>query len=118
MLLRSAHDCSDGGLAVAIAESGFSSLSRNAVGAEIELKGGGLTAEALLFGESPSRIVISFAAEHQDKIRASVGDCPFEMIGKISGDKLEIQIDGNDSVLAPIAELEKAWKTSLERDLT
>jgi len=118
MLLRSAHDCSDGGLAVSIAESCFSSLGREAIGAEIDLKGGNLSVEALLFGESPSRIVISFAPEHLDKIRESVGDCPFKVIGKVSGDRLRIQINDNETILAPVAELEGAWKTSLEHKLT
>ena len=38
-LLLSAHDCSDGGLAVTLAESCFSSLGRDAIGAEIDLEG-------------------------------------------------------------------------------
>src|SRR5690606_12173900 len=41
MLLNSAHDCSEGGLAVAIAESCFSSLGRDGVGAAIELESNG-----------------------------------------------------------------------------
>src|SRR5215510_14925504 len=53
-LLHSAHDCSDGGLAVALAESCFSSLGRDAIGAEVDLKGP-LGPTALLFSESPSR---------------------------------------------------------------
>src|SRR5678815_4604514 len=57
-LLLSAHDCSDGGLAVALAESCFSSAGREAIGADVELKGEHGPA-AMLFSESPSRIVIS-----------------------------------------------------------
>src|SRR5690606_14908141 len=62
MLIRSAHDCSDGGLAVALAECCFSSLGREAIGAKVDLSSNGLSKEAVLFAESPSRIVISFAA--------------------------------------------------------
>ena len=52
-LLVSAHDCSDGGLAVTVAESCFSSLNRQAFGAEIELKNDGeISAAGLLFGET------------------------------------------------------------------
>src|SRR5215468_12223766 len=58
-LLLSAHDCSDGGLAVALAESCFSSLGRDAVGAAVDLNGP-FGPTTLLFSESPSRIVISF----------------------------------------------------------
>jgi len=74
-LLKSAHDCSDGGLAVAIAESCFSSLNRKAVGVEINLKNDNLSNEALLFGESPSRIVVSFDAENLEKVRAIAETC-------------------------------------------
>src|ERR1044072_1865553 len=58
-LLLSAHDCSDGGLGVALAESCFSSLGRDAIGVNVDLKGD-LGPTAVLFSESPSRIVISF----------------------------------------------------------
>jgi len=113
-LLRSAHDCSDGGLAVAIAESCFSSLGRGAIGAEIELASGGLSNEALLFGESPSRIVVSFASQHVDHIKTMIGDCPFSVIGKVGGGNLDISIDGVNTVSAPVSELESAWQNSLQ----
>ncbi|MGI8494067.1 MAG: phosphoribosylformylglycinamidine synthase subunit PurL, partial [Pyrinomonadaceae bacterium] len=117
-LLKSAHDCSDGGLAVTIAESCFSSLNRQAAGAEIELSNAeNLSAEAALFGETPSRIVISFAAENLEKVKEIAGDCPFEVIGKVSGADLKISIDGEEKVSASIAELENGWKTSLENRL-
>jgi phosphoribosylformylglycinamidine synthase len=114
-LLRSAHDCSDGGLAVALAECCFSSLGRPALGAEIELQAGDLSTEALLFGESPSRIVISFAAENRERVTELAGDCPFTLIGKVAGSDLRINGDG---VSAPVAELENIWKNSLGDRLT
>lgn len=117
-LLRSAHDCADGGLAVAIAESCFSSLNNPANGAEIELSSAAdLSSEALLFGETPSRIVISFAPEKLEKIKEIVGDLPFEVIGKVAGESLKIQIDAEEKISASVAELETAWKTSLESRL-
>jgi phosphoribosylformylglycinamidine synthase len=118
LLLKSAHDCADGGLAVAIAESCFSSLNNPPNGAEISLSNGeNLSAESMLFGETPSRIVISFAPENAEKIKEIVGDCPFEIIGKVSGDKLKIKIGGELKISAPVVELENAWKNSLERQL-
>ncbi|MGI9036791.1 MAG: AIR synthase-related protein, partial [Pyrinomonadaceae bacterium] len=117
-LLKSAHDCSDGGLAVTIAESCFSSLNRKAVGTEIELSNNeNLSAESLLFGETPSRIVISFAAENLEKVKEIVGGCPCEILGKVSGADLKIKINGEEKISAPIAELEKVWKNSLENKL-
>ncbi|MBX7170363.1 MAG: phosphoribosylformylglycinamidine synthase subunit PurL [Pyrinomonadaceae bacterium] len=116
-LLKSAHDCSEGGIAVAIAESCFSSLNRDAVGAEISLTDENLDAAAQLFSESPSRIVISFAADKLEEVKEIVGDCPFAVIGKVKGDNLKISINGEESVSAKIEELENAWKTSLENQL-
>ncbi len=116
-LLRSAHDCSDGGLAVTIAESCFSSLGRDAIGAEIDIAANGLSPEALLFGETPSRIVISFAAENLEKVKETVGDCPCEVIGKVSEDLISISIEGSNIVESTISTLETAWKNSLKTNL-
>jgi phosphoribosylformylglycinamidine synthase len=119
LLLRSAHDPSDGGLATAIAESCFSSLNRAAVGAEIELENEDLPVEAVLFGETPSRIVISFSPEKLSEIEsiAAENDCPFAVIGKVSGEDFTIKINGKETVSASISELEQAWKTSLKNQL-
>jgi phosphoribosylformylglycinamidine synthase len=117
-LLHSAHDCSDGGLAVAIAESCFSSLGREAIGASIELASNGLSAEAILFGESPSRIVITFAAENLDRVIPLIGDCPFAVIGTVGDDTLNIKIDDNNVISSPVSDLESIWESSLESSLT
>jgi phosphoribosylformylglycinamidine synthase len=116
-LLLSAHDCSDGGLAITIAECCFSSLGRDAVGAEIDLTSSDLSADAVLFSESPSRIVVTFAAERLDAVTSSVGDCPFEVIGKVGGRNLRMSIDGQTSVESSVAELEAVWRFSLEKRL-
>jgi phosphoribosylformylglycinamidine synthase len=113
MLITSAHDCAEGGLAVAIAESCFSSLEHEAIGASIKLASNGLSNESLLFGESPSRIVISFSPEHLEKIKTIARDCPFEVIGTVADDNLVIEIDGEELVSAPVSELESIWESSL-----
>jgi phosphoribosylformylglycinamidine synthase II len=117
LLINSAHDASDGGLAVAIAEQCFSSLNNQANGAEIELSGESLSAEALLFGETPSRIIISFAPENAEKVKEIAGDCPFKILGKVSGDNLIFKINGEEKISAPVSGLESAWKTSLAKQL-
>ncbi len=117
LLINSAHDCSDGGLAVAISENCFSSLNRQAIGAEIDLSDGDLSAEALLFGETPSRIIITFTPENTEKVKEIIGDLPFETIGTISGAELKIKINGEEKISASVAELENAWKHSLEKQL-
>lgn len=116
-LINSAHDASDGGLAVAIAEQCFSSLNNQANGAEIELSDENLSAESLLFSETPSRIIVTFSAENSEKVKETIGDCPFEIIGKVSGEKLSFNINGEEKISASVSELETAWKTSLEKRL-
>src|SRR5689334_24678344 len=54
-VIESAHDCAEGGIAVALAESSFS----KAIGAEVELNPSGIFTEGVLFGESASRVVIT-----------------------------------------------------------
>ncbi len=115
--LSSAHDCSDGGLAVALAECCFSSLGRDAIGAEIKLQSNGLSNESLLFGETPSRIVISFSPEDLIKVTMAVSNCPFEVVGKVGGDKFEISIDDVALISSPVADHEAAWRDSLRNRL-
>jgi phosphoribosylformylglycinamidine synthase len=113
-LLRSAHDCSDGGLAVALAESCFSTQGRALVGAEVELPGE-FGAAAQLFSESPSRIVVSFregVLTRLEDIAAEHG-CPFRVVGRTGGARLAITVGGRDAVLREVAELEGAWRSSL-----
>lgn len=116
-LLNSAHDCSDGGLAVAIAECCFSSLGRDAIGAEIDLNDNGLSNESLLFGETPSRIVISFSPENLIKVTTIAAACPFEVIGKVRGNTLAISIQGERVLNSSINGLEDAWRDSLRHRL-
>lgn len=114
-LLNSAHDCSDGGLAIAVSECCFSSLNNAPDGAVLDLTSNGLGPETVLFSESPSRIVISFDPEHLERVRgiAREFDAPFEVIGKVEGSDLKISIDGRKAVSTPVAELESLWKDAL-----
>jgi phosphoribosylformylglycinamidine synthase len=117
--IKSAHDCSDGGLAVAIAESCFSSLNHEAVGAEIELNDKTLSAETILFSETPSRIIISFSSEKLEQIKtiAEENDCPFFVIGRVTGENLNIKINDKATINTSVSELENVWATSLENKL-
>src|SRR6476659_8006507 len=91
-LLVSAHDCADGGLAVALAESCFSSLNRSSVGAEIATEIS-LSTTSLLFSESPSRIILSFPAASLALVEdlAARANCPITILGRVGGDKLRIR---------------------------
>ncbi len=117
-LINSAHDCADGGLSVAIAEQCFASLNNKANGAEIELSNKeNIPLESLLFGESPSRILITFTPENEEKVKEFVGDCPFEIVGKVTGNDLKISIGGEEQISALVSELQNIWKNSLEKQL-
>ena len=113
-LLLSAHDCSDGGLAVTLAESCFSSPGRDAIGASVDLKGE-LGPTALFFSESPSRIVISFDASDADVIQeiAERNNAPFAIIGRVGGTSLTIQVNGNEAMAMNVSELEAVWRNAL-----
>ncbi|MGB7924223.1 MAG: phosphoribosylformylglycinamidine synthase subunit PurL [Pyrinomonadaceae bacterium] len=117
-LLHSAHDCSDGGLAVALAESCFSSLNRQAIGADVDLTGT-LEIEARLFSESPSRIIVSFdeaALGAMEEIAARAA-CPLTLLGRTGTDRLRIKTDGEEVIDLPLDELETAWRASLASKL-
>ena len=117
-LLLSAHDCSDGGLAVALAEWCFSSLGRAATGADFDLKGE-LGPTALLFSESPSRIVISFNSADAQTVQeiAERNHAPFAIIGRVGGTRLTINVNGQEAVGIEVSELELTWRSALSGTL-
>ncbi|MBS1787577.1 MAG: phosphoribosylformylglycinamidine synthase subunit PurL [Acidobacteria bacterium] len=123
-LIASAHDASEGGLAVALAESCFSSYKRSGIGAKIDLtehaKLSGLTdATALLFAESPSRIILSVKPEHVDRVKeiaAEVG-ATIAVIGEVGGEPLTIVSAGELLVSDSISTLETIWSNALPQAL-
>jgi phosphoribosylformylglycinamidine synthase len=120
-LIRSAHDCSDGGLAVALAESCCSGPS-GIRGAVIRLAPGRLRRDALLFGESASRVVVSADPGRRQAIldAASRAGVAAAVIGTVTGERFVISIaDGapNPAVDLPVATLYDRWAYSLERTL-
>jgi phosphoribosylformylglycinamidine synthase subunit PurL len=119
-VIESAHDVSEGGLAVTLAESGF----RNGLGARVELSSPAdefeaLPAEYLLFGEDASRIVLSCDQGHVTGIKqvAEKHGITAELIGQTTPELFEISIGGKRVVSANIGDLRQAWDSALERDL-
>ena len=113
-LLRSAHDCSDGGLAVALAECCFSSINHEPLGADIDITGE-YTIPTRLFSETPSRIIISFDQAllgDMEEIVAAAG-CPMTLLGNVGSDRLRIESDGDELIQIDIAEMENTWRSSL-----
>ena len=117
-LLKSAHDCSDGGLAVALAECCFSSLNHPAIGAEIKLSDES-DGTKLLFNETPSRIIISFAESAQAEIEslAKTAGCPMTVLGSVGSNRLRITNEGEQLIDVAVTDLERAWRSSLQQKL-
>ena len=120
-VVKSAHDCSDGGLAVALAESCISQLvareTPRLIGAEIDLSAlKDVRLDALLFGEAQGRIVISVSALNAGKVlaQAKILGVPAAVIGKVGGTSLKITAAGQ-TLTADTAELHDAWWNSIAR---
>ncbi len=120
-LVKSAHDCSEGGLAVALAESCISQLiardTPRLIGATIDLSAlKDVRLDALLFGETQSRVVISCQALDAVKVveRAKLMGVPAAQIGKVGGDKLTMKT-ATGEFSAPLTELHDPWWNSIAR---
>ena len=114
-LVDSAHDCSEGGVAVALAESAFP----RGVGLKVNLAAQGLPAEFVLFGEDASRVVISCDRGNLlgiQQIAVKYG-LSADIIGETVGQHVEINIDGQVVVSASVAELSGEYEGALERVL-
>ncbi len=142
-LVKSAHDCSEGGLAVCLAESCISQLvareTPRLIGATVDLSAVGQASrlsqtekekeldgdrrdacptrlDALLFGETQSRIVITCKPLDAVKVveRAKLMGVPAVQIGKVGGDKLTVKTAAGE-FSAPLTELHDAWWNSIAR---
>ena len=109
-LISSAHDCSQGGLAVALAESAIA----GGIGFQVEIPGAG-RADSLLFGEGQSRIVVSLPEENLAAVRALAADhgVPFTVIGRVQGDAVVL----GDTVSVPLASAQRAWQNGVAEAL-
>src|ERR1017187_7729712 len=114
-LLESAKDCSEGGLAVTLAECGFA----HGIGAEVNLSSDGLVPEYVLFGEDASRVLISCDPQNLERIKQIAVQCGLsvEPIGNTGPDGLEIRVDGKTAIEASVSELKGVWASALERAL-
>jgi phosphoribosylformylglycinamidine synthase len=113
-LLASAHDASDGGLAVALAECGLRAEAPGR-GAMVDLPPG-LPAHVALFSESPSRMIVTTRDEAALRALAARHGVPVARLGVVAGDRLTIRLQGATVIDEPLAALHASW-TSLERSL-
>jgi phosphoribosylformylglycinamidine synthase len=122
-LVQSAHDCSDGGLAVALAECCVSGPSA-ARGAVVKLGLGSLRRDAFLFGESQSRIILSMRPDAVESLlsRAEAAGIPAAQIGTVGGNRLVIDVEkggltGGCRIDLPIDQVSGRWARALEDQL-
>ena len=112
-LLRSAHDCSDGGLAVTLAECTFDS---GGIGVTADLPREASLAAAL-FGESAARAVVSVGAGDLQallRLAREIG-VPARAIGRTGGSQITMSVDRSPSIDSPVAEAEQVWTSALGR---
>jgi phosphoribosylformylglycinamidine synthase len=123
-LMRSAHDCSDGGVAVTLAECTFDSGTGGApIGADVSIDAvnvagsAELNRAAALFGESASRVVLSVAPQATAEVlkRASAAGVPAKTIGKTGGRELRIAVGGRAAIAVQVSDAERAWSNAVER---
>jgi phosphoribosylformylglycinamidine synthase len=118
--IQSAHDCSDGGLAVTAAECCFDT---GGMGADLSIEAvhvslnDALNQTAALFSESASRVIVSVAKAGVDALleRAAAAGVPARPVGQTGGTRLRIEVDGRRVIDVSIAEAERAWSGAIER---
>ena len=114
-LAESAHDCADGGLAVALVESALPA----GVGLNVRLPKPQTALEFLLFAEDASRVVISCDPIHLPRIKQVAEEYGVfaDVLGETGSDRVEISVDGQPVISASLGELRDAYEGALERSL-
>jgi len=139
-LLKSAHDCAEGGLAVALAEGAIASgvtggtafadpdtpQAREGgagrwLGAEVDLGSASIVTGAAgrpdlaLFGEAPTRVIVTVAPELLGPLEAVLGDLPHRVVGRVTGADLRCTMDGEELFTVPVSELHSAYESLPQR---
>src|SRR4051794_12152372 len=119
-LMRSAHDCSDGGIAVALAECCFDTAG---IGAELSLdavtvaRNPQVNAAAALFGESASRAIVSIAPDLVTEVleRAAAAGVRARVLGETGGNRLRISVGGAVAIDESLDTAERVWSTAIDQ---
>jgi phosphoribosylformylglycinamidine synthase len=127
-LIDSAHDVSEGGLAVTLAECCFDT---NGIGVSVDLQaaagepwagapGPAPADEQTLFGESAPQVVVSTRAASAEAVlaKAKAAGVPARVIGRTGGSHVRVAIAGREVLALTVAEAEQAWGTAIEARMT
>lgn len=111
-LLLSAHDCSEGGVAVALAESAIS----GDLGINIELPKFDGRLDELLFGEDQSRVVASLEDEKLEELSELCRKylIPHAVLGEVNGERFIVSVEGKGEIInLPLQEISKIWSEEI-----
>jgi phosphoribosylformylglycinamidine synthase len=111
-LIHSAHDLSEGGLAVAVAECCYSNSQRKAIGADVNVPAKTQICRDL-FGDYASRIIVSTVEPDEIRSRAERAGLRATLLGKVGGSRLVLNYEGDRAIDVAIDELETAWRQGL-----
>jgi phosphoribosylformylglycinamidine synthase subunit PurL len=117
-LIQSAHDCSDGGVAVTLAECSFDS---GGIGCEVDLprtgQPGDWSTSGTLFSEAGGRVVVSVEAGDREALLqlARGAGVSVTVIGRTGGSRLQISVDRSRVIDCAVAEAEQLWSTAFAR---
>ena len=124
--VQSAHDCSEGGLLVTLAESCFSHPTAS-FGAQITLQQERLRLDALLFGESPSRVLLSVKQDYLEQVQHYIQDLgekvPMNFIGRVTEiEQMDVAVQGSKKqtlchMSLSLPDLARRWHSSISKSL-
>jgi len=115
-IVFSMHDCSEGGLAVALAEMAFGSgLGCEVFIEKVPFSGKGERDDHILFSESQSRFIVEVDPDNRGDFERLMKDVPLGLIGQVTdGDTLKVKgLDGNLIIRSKLSELKEAWQKPL-----
>ena len=112
-VLSSCHDCSDGGLAVALSECCIGGRLGAVVAFAQGKYAGKLTPAQLLFSESAGRFVVSVKKKNEKALRAIMRGMACERIGEVKGELFSISVRDQVAVSVPVEGLTSAWKRTM-----
>ena len=123
-LVKSAHDCAEGGLAVALAEcciasgvegGALTAAAPPSLGGALTLPDGALRPDVALFGEGPTRVIVTCAPADAAALAALAGAVPLTPLGTVGGERLQITAAGDTLVDVSVTELRRSYESLPDR---
>ena len=120
-IIKSAHDCSEGGLAVCLAECCIAGEIGGKVNLTAEMIQSPITGRysPILFGETASRIIVTVEASKLPELSAIAEEqnCPMFVLGEVGGEELVIAFDGKELIREEVKNLKAVWSTALTQQI-